>query len=371
VSATRFAGEGEGRLLAAARDGDATSFGRLLDPYRGELQAHCYRMLASVHDAEDALQDALLRAWRGLASFEDRRDGALRAWLYRIATNASLDLIARRRRRGLPADLAPATEEAPGKPLTEAVWIEPWGEATALVDESPGPGETAEQRESLELAFVAAMQGLPARQRAVLILREVLGFSAAEVGETLETTVPSVNSALQRARAAVDERVGERSQLATLRELGDARAREIVASYMEAMAAGDVPRVVSMLTEDAAWSMPPLSSWYAGLPAVEAFLRGGPLSGEWEWRHLPARANGHLAVGNYTYVESARAFLPFSLDVLTVRGEKIAAVDAFIVRDGAVPDGFDGHHRFPEFPPDPERVRLVFGRCGLPDRLEP
>ncbi len=363
----------EGRLLAAARGGDEAAFQRLVDPYRGELQAHCYRMLASVHDAEDALQEALLRIWRGLAGFEDRGGGALRAWLYRIATNASLDLIARRRRRALPADLIPAAggEEVPGKPLTEQVWIEPWGEAMAVADEAPGPGERAEARESLELAFVAAMQGLPARQRAVLILREVLGFSAAEVGETLEATVPSVNSALQRARAAVEERVGERSQLATLRELGDARTAEIVAAYMDAMAAGDVPRVVSMLTEEVAWSMPPLSSWYAGRATVEAFLRGGPLSGEWEWRHLPARANGHLAVGTYTYMESAGAFLPFSLDVLTLASAKIEAVDAFIVRAPAVPDGFDGHARFPDFPPDPEAVRRVFGRCGLPDRIDP
>jgi RNA polymerase sigma-70 factor (ECF subfamily) len=344
----------------------------LLDPFRGELQAHCYRMLGGVHDAEDALQDALLRVWRGLAGFEDRGGGALRAWLYRIATNASLDLISRRRRRGLPADLAPraGADEPPGRPLTEQVWIEPWGEAQAVPDEAPGPGERAEQRESLELAFVAAMQQLPARQRAVLILREVLGFSAAEVGETLETTVPSVNSALQRARAAVEERVGERSQTATLRDLGDARTREIVDAYTEAMTAGDVPRVVSMLTEDIAWTMPPLGTWYAGIETVEAFLRGGPLNGSWRWRHLPARANGQLAVGTYTYLEGEDAFLPFSLDVLTLEGEKIKAVDAFIVRDREVPPGFGGYSRFPDFPPDPALVRSVFTRCGLPDRLD-
>ena len=137
--ATAPVGEaGEGRLLAAARSGDEGAFERLLDPFRGELQAHCYRMLGSIHDAEDALQDALLRVWRGLARFEDRGGGALRAWLYRVATNASLDLIARRRRRGLPADLAPQAEpdELPGRPLTEQVWIEPWGEAPAV----PGRG---------------------------------------------------------------------------------------------------------------------------------------------------------------------------------------------------------------------------------------
>ena len=368
MAAARPGEEREPRLIAAARDGDEAAFEHLLDRYRGELQAHCYRMLGSVHDAEDALQDALLRAWRGLAGFQGRGGGELRGWLYRIATNASLDLIARRRRRGLPTDLAPAAgaDEAPGRPLTEQVWIEPWGELPALADEAPGPGERAEQRESLELAFVAAMQQLPARQRAVLILREVLGFSAAEVGETLETSVPSVNSALQRARAAVDERVGERSQLATLRELGDARIAAIVDEYMEAMAAGDVPRVVSMLSEEAYWSMPPLASWYGGLEVVESFLRNGPLSGEWRWRHRPARANGQLAVGTYTYMESEDAYLPFSLDVLTLRGERIAAVDAFIVRTRDVPDGYS---RWPDLAPDPEKVRTVFSRCGLPDRL--
>jgi RNA polymerase sigma-70 factor (ECF subfamily) len=375
VASARLGEDEEQRLLAAALGGDEGAFERLIAPYRGALQAHCYRMLGSVHDAEDALQDALLRVWRGLSGFEDRGGGALRAWLYRIATNASLDLIARRRRRGLPADLAPRSnpDEPPGKPLTEQVWIEPWGEEpAAAADEAPGPGERAERRETLELAFVAAMQQLPARQRAVLILREVLGFSAAEVGETLETSVPSVNSALQRARAAVDQRIGEPSQLANLRELGDARMREIVDDYMEAMGDGDVPRVVSMLTEDMAWSMPPLASWYGGrdghLSEVESFLRNGPLNGSWRWRHRPARANGQLAVGTYTYVESAGAFLPFSLDVLTLAGDKIKAIDAFVVRTLDVPDGYA---RWPDFAPDPEQVRLVFTRCGLPDRLDP
>jgi RNA polymerase sigma-70 factor (ECF subfamily) len=368
VPAPRPGLSAEPRLVAAARGGDEGAFKRLLDPYRGELQAHCYRMLGSVHDAEDALQDALLRVWRGLGGFEDRGGGALRAWLYRIATNAALDLIARRKRRGLPADLAPRADpdQPPGAPLTEGVWIEPWGEAPAVADAAPGPDETAEQRESLELAFVAAVQQLPASQRAVLILREVLGFSAQEVGEALDSSVPAVNSALQRARRAVDDRVGERSQLATLEELGDERQRELVEEYMEAMASADVPRVVSMLSEEVAWSMPPLASWYGGIGEVEVFLRNGPLNGEWRWRHRRARANGQLAVGTYTYVESAAAFLPFSLDVLSLEGTKIKAVDAFVVRTSDVPDGYS---RWPDFAPDPGQVRTVFTRCGLPDLL--
>jgi RNA polymerase sigma-70 factor (ECF subfamily) len=358
-------------LIVAARAGDEGAFERLLAPHRRELYAHCYRMLGSTHDAEDALQDALLRVWRGLGSFEDRGGGALRAWLYRIATNASLDLIGRRRRRLLPPDYGGASDPSkpPGDPVGEAVWLEPFAEETvAVADAAPGPEETLEERESLELAFVAALQQLPARQRAVLILREVLGFSAKEVGETLDTSVQSVNSALQRARKVVDDRVPERSQTQTLRELGDQRTRAIVEAYMEAMGRSDVPRVVSMLTADVAWTMPPLASWYGGIESVEGFLRGGPLSGEWDWRHraAPLRPNGQLAVGTYTVLDGVH--LPFSLDVLTLRGERIAAIDAFVVRvlDSADEDGYS---RWPDFAVDPERVESVFRRFGLPDRL--
>ena len=212
------------------------------------------------------------------------------------------------------------------------------------------------------------MQELPARQRAVLILREVLGFSAKEVGETLETSVPSVNSALQRARKTVDERLPDRSQRVTLRALGDARMAEIVEEYMEAMRTGDVNRVVSMLAaEDAAWSMPPLASWYGGLAEIEAFLRRGPLSGDWRWRHAPARANGeprgrhlHLGRGGATHV-------PFSLDVLTIEGERIKEVTAFVVRTADTPDGYS---RWPEYAADTSRVQSVFERFGLPDQID-
>jgi RNA polymerase sigma-70 factor (ECF subfamily) len=363
-------GATEADLVAAARGGDEGAFERLLAPYRRELYAHCYRILASTHDAEDALQDALLRVWRGLGSFKDRGGGALRAWLYRIATNAALDLIGRRRRRLLPRDYGAASgpDQPPGDPVGEAVWLEPLAEETVAVeDAAPGPDETLEERESLELAFVAAIQELPARQRAVLILREVLGFSAKEVGDTLETSVPSVNSALQRARKVVDDRVPERSQTRTLRELGDERTRAIVEAYMEAMDRGDVPRVVSMLTADIAWSMPPLASWYAGIGTVEAFLRNAPLSGAWDWRRrlAPRRANGQLTVGTYTRLDGVHQ--PFSLDVLTLRGERIAVVDAFVVR---VIDAEDGYSQWPDFAVDPERVEAVFRRFGLPDRLD-
>ena len=181
------------RLLEAARAGDETAFGELLEPYRRELHAHCYRMLGSTHDADDALQDATLRAWRGLGRFEGR--SSLRSWLYTIATNTCLTHIERRPQRTLPVDYGPATDPhlGPGEPLVESLWIEPYP------DDPDAP--RYEQRESVELAFIVALQHLPATQRAVLILREVLGYSAKETAATLETTVASVNSALQRARA--------------------------------------------------------------------------------------------------------------------------------------------------------------------------
>ena len=205
-------------LIEAARGGDENAFGRLFEPYRGELHAHCYRMLGSVHDAEDALQDATLRAWRGLSRFEGR--SSLRSWLYTIATNACLNAIARRPKRVLPIDYGPASDphNAPGEPIVEQVWIEPYPDEMLAIEDGPAAPEARyEQREGVELAFIAALQHLPANQRAVLILREVLGFSAKEVAESLDTSVASVNSALQRARVAVDERVPEQSQQETLR----------------------------------------------------------------------------------------------------------------------------------------------------------
>ncbi len=360
----------ERELLEAARGGDEGAFRRLVEPHRAELHAHCYRMLGSLHDAEDALQDTLLRAWRGLPRLEGR--GLLRPWLYKIATNACLDAIARRPRRVLPVDYGPAADphDGPGEPLVESVWVEPYpDEKLGLEDGFAAPEARYERRESVELAFVAALQNLPANQRAALILREVLGFSAREVADSLETTVASVNSALQRARKTVDERLPEQSQQATLRALGDQRLSDIVESYMDAMARGDVDAVVAMLAEDAAWSMPPLATWYRGHDALTVFLTRGPLSGDWRWRHLPTRANGQAAVGCYTWRAEEESYRPFALDVLTLRGSQIQEVTAFITRSIHVRD----RHvfaRWPEQPPDPSRVVAIFERFGLPDRLD-
>src|SRR6266567_6530249 len=222
------AGPREGGPLKAARAGDRDAFGRLVEPFRRELHAHCYRMLGSYADTEDALQDALLRAWRGLPRFEGR--SSLRSWLYRIATNACLRAIERAPRRVLPIDYAPAADphDDLAEAVNEPVWLEPYPDGDLGLEGLVGPDARYEQREAVELAFIAALQHLPARQRAVLVLRDVLGFSAKEVAETLETSVPAVNSALQRARKAVDERTPEQTQQETLRTLGDDGLRKLV-----------------------------------------------------------------------------------------------------------------------------------------------
>jgi RNA polymerase sigma-70 factor (ECF subfamily) len=319
-------------LLAAARANDERAYDRLVEPHRGELHAHCYRMLGSVHDADDALQDALLRAWRGLGRFEGR--SSLRSWLYRIATNACLDIIKRRPKRVLPIDHAPPSDPRgdPGEPLVEAVWVEPYpDERLGLADGFAAPAARFERRESVELAFIAALQNLPATQRAVLILREVLGFSAREVAETLDTTTAAVNSALQRARRAVDERLPEQSQQATLRTLGDARVRELVERYVDAWERGDVDAVVAMLAEDATFSMPPGDTWFRGRDAIATFLPRGPLA--MRRRFLPVRANGQLAFGTYRWDSEHAKFVGNAVHVLDLRGTEIVDVTCFLMLD--------------------------------------
>jgi RNA polymerase sigma-70 factor (ECF subfamily) len=345
----------ERALLEAARGGDEDAYRRLVEPLQGQLHAHCYRMLGSVHDAEDALQEALLRAWRGLRRFEGR--SSLRSWLYTIATNTCLNAVARRPKRVLPIDHGPAADphEGPGRPLVESVWIEPYpDERRAVEDERAAPEARYEQREAVELAFVAALQHLAPRQRAVLILREVLGFSAAEVAESLETTVASVNSALQRARATVDERLPEQSQQATLRALGDERLRELSERYVDAWERGDVDAVVSMLAEDAVIAMPPMATWFRGRDGVEVFLRDFAFAQRWAGarfvagdrrvRVLPAHASGQLAFGSYSWDPERGAHRATALQVLALRGAEIVDITGFV-------------------------TPALFPRFGLPDEL--
>jgi len=355
--------------LQAAQRGDEGSFAALIEPYRGELHAHCYRMLGSLHDADDALQEVLLRAWRGIGRFEGR--SSVRSWLYTIATNACLTQIERRPKRVLPLDYsgAAACDEPPGRPVVESVWIEPYpDELIGLEDGYATPEARYEQREAIELAFIAALQHLAANQRAVLILREVLGFSAKETADLLETSVASVNSAMQRARAAVDERIGEQTQQATLRALGDDEIKEIVDRYVEAWENGDVDAFTAMLAEDATFAMPPLATWYQGRDGIETWVRLSPLSGDWRWRALRTQANGQPALGFYNWDEDEQAWMPFALNVLTFRGREITNVTAFIARSIESPDP-ESYQRFPEEPANPRQLSAFFKRFDLPARL--
>jgi RNA polymerase sigma-70 factor (ECF subfamily) len=316
-------------LIAAAVAGDERAFGELVEPHRRPLHAHCYRMLGSLQDAEDAVQETLLRAWRSLSSFRGR--SSLRAWLYMIATNVCLRAIERRPSRVLPIDYGPAADphEPTREPLLESVWIEPYpDEQLGLDDGLAGPEARYEQRESIELAFIAALQLLPPRQRAVLILRDVLGFSGAEVAEALDTTPASVYSALQRAHATMDERRPDRTQQATLRGLGDEQLKGLVARYVDAWASNDVDMLVGMLTDTATLAMPPIPSWYRGREAIERVLRDVVFDGTRSWRMVPTAANAQIAVRAYE-LDGSGVYAPHGVTVLTFRNGLIDEISHF------------------------------------------
>jgi len=329
--------------LRSGGGGDEAAFGELVETHRADLHAHCYRMLGSLHDADDALQDALLRAWRALPKF--RGESSLRTWLHRIVTNVCLDAIARRPKRVLPIDYgSPTPPGGSATYLPEGRWIEPYpDEALGIGDGAAAPEARYERREALELAFIATLQHLPPRQRATLILRDVLGFSARETAEALDTTVASVNGAVRRARAAVEERLPDQSQQATLRALGDRRLREIVERFADAFERGEVDAILAMLAEDATFAMPPYPEWCRGRDAIASswLMPGGPPP---RLRYAPARANGQPALGAYMIDPGAGSYVPIALDVLTLRGDLIANVTAF-------------------------RTPSAFPRFGLPDRL--
>jgi RNA polymerase sigma-70 factor, ECF subfamily len=310
-------------MTEAIRDADEESFAELIEPHRRELHAHCYRMLGSVHDADDALQETLLGAWKGRGGFEGR--SSLRSWLYAIATNACLRILEGRKRRELPGGTGQGDDPRKplGEPLSESVWVEPY----------PDERLRYENRESVELAYVAALQLLPPNQRAALILREVLGFSARETAEILETSVPSVNSALQRARAKLERELPARSQQETLRALGDKRSRELVTRFVEAWNRADVAGIVAMLSEEASFSMPPMPTWFRGKDDIAAFLtaflererRSGSI-----WRYEATSASGQPAMLGYRRKrESTRDQLD-SLVVFSFEGELVAAITTFL-----------------------------------------
>jgi RNA polymerase sigma-70 factor (TIGR02960 family) len=293
----------EGQLLEAARAGDSAAFGQLVDPWRDEIQAYCYRMLGSLHDAEDAMQEALVRAWRGLDKFQLR--DSIRPWLYRIATNRCLTLLESRAKRELPTD----------DPTGEPAWLDPY---------PFDPESRYVAREGIELAFVAALQHLSGLQRAVLVLREVLGFTAQEVAGQLDTTVPAVNSALQRARKMVPA-TGDPV------DVNDPEVRKLADDYANAWERDDVDAIIAMLAEDARYSMPPLPEWYLGHEDIRAFLLRAPMTMRWRFRQVVA--NGQVAFGTYMWNDERGCFVQGGLDVLTIRGSKITEVTAFLQAD--------------------------------------
>ncbi|MBA3718529.1 MAG: sigma-70 family RNA polymerase sigma factor [Actinobacteria bacterium] len=289
------------------------------EEHRRELLAHCYRMLASPFEAEDAVQETFIRAWRGWRGFEGR--ASLRSWLYRIATNVCLDLLSGRERRARPMDLGPSGEpiEANLSTLPEVTWIEP----------TPDPAEAAVERETVRLAFVAALQHLPPRQRAVLILCEVLRWKASEVAELLDTSVASVNSALQRARATLDS-IGPAPEL-------DEPDRELLERYVTAFEAYDIDALTSLIHEDAIQSMPPFSLWLTSREDIFTWWLG-PGIGCRGSRVIPTvAANGSPAFGQYKPSESGSGFDPWALQVLEIEDGKIVELTFFLDTDRLFP----------------------------------
>ena len=315
--------------LESARSGDESAFERLVETHRRGLLAHCYRMLGSAQDAEDALQETLLRAWRGLPAFEGR--SSLRSWLYRIATNVSLRTIERRPKRVLPVDYGPPGDphDRPTEPVLEPIWLEPYPDE--LVDDGQeSPEERFAQRESVELAFVAALQYLPARQRAVLLLRDVLGYAPAEIAPMLDMSSPAVYSALQRAHQAVDERLPGPSQQATLRSIGEEGVSELARRYVDAWEEADIDKLVELLTDDATLVMPPRRDWYRGREEVGAFLAAAALSRPRRFLRVPVGAGAQLAFGVYERDPSGGPAQAHALELLTLdRGARVAGITAF------------------------------------------
>ena len=326
-------------LLAAARGGDEAAFARLVSTHRRGLLTHCYRVLGSPADAEDALQESLLAAWRGLAGFEGR--SSLRTWLYQVSTHAALRIAGQRSPRLLSPDRAPARQSTSdlGEPIPGAVWLEPLSDdfggepseaagLTAAGITTADPAARYLEREKVELAFVAALQHLPATQRAVLILCDVVELSAAEVSEALGMSIAAVNSALQCGRKAVEERVPPLSQQAEQRALGEERQRALLGAFVSAWERQDTSALLALLTEDVRFTMPPLPAWYAGSADVGRFFTERVFATPWRLR--PVRANGQAGFACYIRQPGRDAFELGAVNVLSLRGERIAWIAAFL-----------------------------------------
>ncbi|WP_433448611.1 sigma-70 family RNA polymerase sigma factor [Streptomyces sp. CA-142005] len=315
--------------LERARAGDAEAFRALTEPHRRELQLHCYRILGSVQDAEDMVQETLLAAWRGLDGFQGR--ASVRAWLYRIATNRCLNALRDAGRRPQPREPAGPPVDVPEPTRrSEAVWYEPYPDALLadLPDTAPGPEARYETREALGLSFTAGLRHLPPRQRAVLVLRDVLGFRAAEVAELLDSSGVSVNSALQRARAALDGRrpAPDRDRAPLPRS---ARERALVGRFVNALENSDIDGLVALLTEDAWLTMPPEPLEYQGHTPIARFYRALPWWGGRALRLVPTRANGQPAFGSYLREPGSAVAHAYGLVVLTLRDDRICAITRF------------------------------------------
>jgi RNA polymerase sigma-70 factor (ECF subfamily) len=313
-------------MTAVAEAEDSAEFARLTDPFRPELLAHCYRMLGSVHDAEDQVQETLIRAWRSFGQFEGR--SSLRTWLYRIATNACLRAIETRRRRPLPSGVGqpgdnPAGPMAAGRP--EVPWLEPFPDALLPADPAD-PASIAASRASIRLAFIAALQYLPARQRAVLILRDVLDWRAAEVAELLGTTATATNSALRRARAQLQQAAPSQDEL---REPADPADLALLDRYATAFENADIATLTALLRDDAVFEMPPLPAWFAGRENVELFLRSHVLRQPGDFRMIPVAANGQPALAGYRRGPDG-IYHANAIEVLTIAASRVTRVAAFL-----------------------------------------
>ena len=298
-----------------------------LEQYRRELTGYCYRMLGSVFEAEDAVQDTMVRAWKGIDRFEGR--SSVRSWMYRIATNACLDMLRSRQRRARPMDMGPSSRADAALPakLADNVWVEPIPTGHVIGDHDD-PAEVAAARETIRLAFVSALQFLPARQRAVLILREVLRWEATEVAELLDTTVASVNSALQRARATLAERALDEDDARRSANDITAEQQALLANYVDAFERYDVSRLVTLLHEDAVMSMPPFPLWLVGAAEIAAWFLGKGIGCKGS-RIVATTANGLPAFGTYR-VDPDGGWAPWSIQIIEIEGDKISALNSFL-----------------------------------------
>ena len=327
-------------LVLAVQAGDPTAFETLVGPYRRELLVHCYRMLGSLHDAEDLVQETLLRAWERRATFTT--PGSYRAWLYRIATNLCLNALSRNPRRSLPASTHAASN--PTRPLPkevrEPIWLEPFPDDLRS-DRHSDPEDRALQREHISLAFLVALHHLPPTQRAILLLREVLEWPASEVAAWLDLSVPAVNSALQRARRALKRLHAFPDALCAL---SSSQEQALLDSYVALWEQADIPGLVALLREDAWFSMPPLPAWFQGREAITTFFQTTTFTFPGKWRLLPTRANASPAFGVYRWHAETGVHRLFALLVLHMAGEQIAHMVAFldlsILAPFALPDTF-------------------------------